>query len=279
MALCITVCFLSHSSPPWAWCRCWRTLWSSMLTPSPSSPVSWFATERCRFQTVGIACVCTHTDAHTSAPASSSRSKRTLSCSRKDLIKFNILPPQEEHNKWKLTSRGRCHKHLFSLRDEREPEHLCGLLIVLGNSKQWGEGKTGALPKPPGDTVCLAEGFSRPGSSLPLKTQSRAGGWRRGCQQRGGPVETVRKTQQVLLCGRDLHLGRAQFLFWFFKRNEWQDFFGGGEFLDTSCVCDVLCCTKNLSRVYVHRFVVLRTGCCRKITSRLQEVSILILSY
>lgn len=60
-----------------------------------------------------------------------------LPCSRKDWIKLNILPPQEEHNKWRLTSLGRSHKHLlFSLKDQREPEHLRGLLIALGNSKQ-----------------------------------------------------------------------------------------------------------------------------------------------
>lgn len=74
-----------------------------------------------------------------------------------------------------MTSLGRSHKRLFALRlmraraPARPSDRIRKLKAVMGREK-------GALSKPPRDTLCLSEGFSRPGSSLLLKTQRRTAG-------------------------------------------------------------------------------------------------------
>lgn len=109
-----------------------------------------------------------HTHAHSDSTSLSSSSfdcHRPLLCWRSPALRntwlnisFNIPPPPwEEQNKWKVTSLGPSHKHLlFSLWDKREPEHLRSLLIVLGNSKGWREGKSERRGRYP-ETPCISQ--------------------------------------------------------------------------------------------------------------------------
>lgn len=68
-----------------------------------------------------------------------------------------------------------------------QAEHLRCLLITLGNSSDEGR-ENRAAQEPPGDILCLTEGFSRPGSNLPLRHRA-------GALEGGGDVNTE------LLCG------------------------------------------------------------------------------
>lgn len=128
-----------------------------------------------------------------------------------------------------------------------------------------------ALSKPPGDIVCLTEGFSRPGSSQLLKTQRRTAGGESGEDVNAG-------TALWKHCARHCS-SQVQLLFLLFKLKKksfflcgWGDFFEHIMYL--YCI-KLACLPVQFIALDQHRLTCcmctvpfeLRTGCFSKMMS------------
>lgn len=177
---------LSSLSLLLAWCKWWRTSSLSMLTRNLSSRANWFATERCRFQTVGSPLPHTPFENSKSSSVSHACFHADHACPRHHWHFFTfiktwlnsapispsgtILSMSINWRHWATS----VHTFPWAARKQmhsRKAKHLRCLSDYLLKVEWCGE-ENRSCAGPPGDILCPTEGsrdFSRLSSRLPVR--------------------------------------------------------------------------------------------------------------